>query len=172
MERPKLIVLEQQPDFPSEDLSEHNADMLRYYLRTEAGLDAEVTRLFVHQRTLFEMARLTLWLRNIDIDDAPQEYHSFTHGFAAYEMIQSVVTGAPYDISLAAQHVNTDLINNSMPANEVAKRSALWPFEKPNLYGTITAVGDARGETMAQLHARTIGAQLAFELQRPVSDAA
>ncbi|HEY8992665.1 MAG TPA: hypothetical protein VIM37_02335 [Candidatus Microsaccharimonas sp.] len=167
-----IIVLEQQPDFPGEDLSENNADMLRYYLRSEGGLDTEVARLYEHQRVLFEMARLTLWLRNIEIDDAPKDYQSFTHGFASYELIQSVVTGTTYDTARAAQRANKYLITNQAPEIDAAQRSAAWPFERPNLYGAIATSGEARGETMKQLHARVVGAQLAFELQRPQLDAA
>lgn len=118
------------------------------------------------------MARLTLWLRNIEINDAPQEYQSFTHGFASYELIQTIVTGTAYDTALAAQRAHKHLITNTVPELDAAERSASWPFERPNLYGAITASGEVRGETMAQLHARTVGAQLAFELQRPLFDAA
>ncbi|MDB5159790.1 MAG: hypothetical protein JWO99_53 [Candidatus Saccharibacteria bacterium] len=174
MERPKLIVLETQPDFPGEDLSEHNADMLgTYYLRHTIGLEGEAERLFEHQRALFELAQLSLWLRNIRIDDAPREYRSFTQGFAAYELVQSLVTGAAYNTGLAVMRADLHLINsNNAPFAEIAERSVLWPFERPNLYQAITVSGEAKKETEAQLHARVTGAQLAFELQRPLFDAA
>lgn len=174
MEQPKLIVLEAQPDFPAEDLSAHNADMLgMYYLRHTIGLETEAERLFDHQRALFEVAQLSLWLRNIIIDDAPKEYRSFTHGFAAYELVQALVTGAAYNTGLAVMRADLHLINsNNASFVEIAERSVFWPFERPNLYQAITISGKAREETETQLQARVIGAQLAFELQRPLFDAA
>jgi hypothetical protein len=177
MERPKspkLILLETQPDFPGEDLSERNADMLgTYYLRHTAGLDGEAERLFEHQRALFELAQLALSLRNIRVDDAPREYRSFTQGFAAYELVQSLVTGAAYNTGLAVMRADLHLINSNNPSFvEIAERNILWPFERPNLYQAITVAGEAKDETEAQLHARMTGAQLAFELQRPLFDAA
>ena len=174
MERPKLIVLETQPDFPGEDLSENNAEILgTYYLRHTIGLEGEAERLFEHQRALFELAQLALWLRNIQIDDAPSEYRSFTQGFAAYELVQSLVTGAAYNTGLAVLRADLHLINSNNAAfAEVAERSVLWPFERPNLYQAITVAGEARRETESQLYARATGAQLAFELQRPLFDAA
>jgi len=174
MERPKLILLETQPDFPAEDLSEHNADMLgTYYLRHTIGLEGETERLFEHQRALFELAQLALWLRKIKIDDAPKEYRSFTRGFASYELVQSLVTGSAYNTELAVMRADLHLINSTnAPFIEIAERNALWPFERPNLYQAIAASGEALEETEAQLHARVTGAQLAFELQRPLFDAA
>jgi hypothetical protein len=169
-----VIILETQPDFPGEDLTSSNADMMgTYYLRHTEGLDSEAERLFEHQRALFELAQLALWMRNISINDAPREYRSFTQGFAAYELVQSLVTGAAYNTGLAVLRADLHLINsNTAPFAEIAERSILWPFERPNLYQAITVAGEARAETEAQLHARTVGAQLAFELQRPLFDAA
>lgn len=174
MEWPKLIILETQPDFPGEDLSENNAQILgTYYLRHTIGLEGEAERLFEHQRALFELAQLALLLRNIQIDDAPKEYRSFTQGFAAYELVQSLVTGSAYNTGLAVMRADLHLINsNNASFVEVAERNALWPYERPNLYQAITVAGEARQETEAQLHARVTGAQLAFELQRPLFDAA
>lgn len=174
MEQSKLIVLETQPDFPAQDLSLHNADMLgTYYLRHTAGLEGETERLFEHQRALFEVAQLSLWLRNIVVDNAPKEYRSFTGGFAAYELVQMLVTGSSYDTELAVMRADLHLINsNTAPFIEIAERNALWPYERPNLYQAITDSGKAKEETEAQLQARAIGAQLAFELQRPLFDAA
>lgn len=174
MEQQKLIVLETQTNFPAQDLSPHNADMMgMYYLRHTVGLEAEAERLFEHQRALFALAQLSLWLRNVTIDDGPREYRSFTHGFAAYELIHSLVTGAAYDTGLAVMRADLHLINSNNPAFvEIAERNVLWPLERPNLYQAITVSGEAREETEAQLQARAIGAQFAFELQRPLFDAA
>jgi hypothetical protein len=174
MEHPKLIVLETQPDFPGQDLSSNNAEILgTYYLRHIIGLEAEAERLFEHQRALFEVAQLSLWMRNIVIDNAPKEYRSFTGGFAAYELVQAMVTGLAYDTDLAVMQADLRLINSTnAPFVEIAERSVLWPFERPNLYQAISASGEARSENEAQLQARVIGAQMAFELQRPLFDAA
>jgi len=174
MERPKLIILETQPDFPGQDLSSSNADMLgMYYLRHTAGIDGEAERLFEHQRALFELAQLALSLRSIRIDDAPKEYRSFTKGFAAYELIQSLVTGTEYDTDRAVLRADLHLINsNTAPFIEIAERSVLWPHERPNLYQAIAIGSRAREESVAQLQARVIGAQFAFELQRPLFDSA
>jgi len=174
MERPKFIVLETQPDFPGEDLSAQNADMLGlHYLRETAGLEGETERLFDHQRALFELAQLALWVRGVKIDDAPKEYHSFTGGFAAYELVQTLVTGAAYNTDLAVMRADLHLINSNTAAFVgIAERNALWPLERPNLYQAITSAGEAREETEHQLEARVIGAQLAFELQRPLFDVA
>lgn len=174
MEHPKFIALRTQPDFPAEDLSENNADILGiHYLRHTMGLEQEAERLFEHQRALFELARFSLWLRDVQVEDAPSEYRSFTHGFASYELIQTLVTGAAYNTGLAVMRADLHLINsNNAPIVEIAERNVLWPFERPYLYQAITAGGEARAETPSQLHARVIGAQLAFELQRPLFDAA
>jgi len=174
MERPKFIILEAQPDFPGEDLSAQNADMLGlHYLRETAGLDAETDRLFDHQRALFELAQLALWVRGVKIADAPKEYRSFTAGFATYELVQTLVTGAAYNTDLAVMRADLHLVNsNTAPFAEIAERNALWHLERPNLHQAITSAGEAREETTHQLEARVIGAQLAFELQRPIFDVA
>ena len=52
-----FITLENQPDFPGEDLTEKNADMLSgYYLEHTDGLDQAAEQLFNHQRDLFSVA--------------------------------------------------------------------------------------------------------------------
>jgi len=177
MEHPKpskLIVLEPQPDFPGEDLTDHNAEIIGgYYLQHTPGLRGEAERLYDHQRTLFELAHLSLLLRGITIDNAPTEYRSFVQGFACYELIQTLVTSSAYDIDRGALRADLHLINSlNAPFIEIAERSVLWPFERPNTFRAIVMAGEALEESEAQLHARTIGAQLAFELQRPLFDLA
>jgi len=174
MEKPKFIVLEPQPEFPGEDLLPQNADMLGlHYLRDTAGLDAETDRLFEHQRALFELAQLSLWMNGFRIADAPREYRSFTGGFAAYELVQTLVTGAAYNTDLAVMRADIHLINSHTVAfAEIAERNALWHLERPNLHQAITSAGEAKEETEHQLQARVIGAQFAFELQRPLFDVA
>lgn len=167
-----LITLENQPDFPSEDLTEKNADMLSgYYLEHTDGLDQAAEQLFDHQRDLFSVALQALWLRNVEVPDRPSHYRSFIHGFASYDLIQTLVKQKQYDTGLAMTRTDTLLINSNLPTFvELADKSAFWPFERPNLVRTVTAGGEVRQESDTQLHARAMGAHIAFMLQRPWFD--
>lgn len=173
MERPSLITLESQPDFPGRDLTDKNAEMIgAYYLPNTPGIELEARRLQQYQRQLFESALIAFALTDmpVKVESSPETYAPFTEGFASYELIQLLVTSSAYNTErsisrLEALYLGVAMID--MPA-----RIEAWPDIRPNTYRAVLGRGVGKGETIEQLQARALGAQVAFELQRPILDAA
>lgn len=169
-----FIHLETQHDFPASDLTEVNADILPYVLDDNSGVESHAVFLQKHQRSLYKTAYKALLYCDYPAENSFEEYQAFTRGFATFEAISSLVRpiGA-YDTTFAALRAQWLLMAPGEYIDvELGKRTKTWPDERPNTHGTVVAIGEKRGETMNQLRSRAIGAQIAFELQRPILDVA
>ncbi len=112
-----------QENFPSVDLLEGNADLLRTMLSMDAGVDAQGKFLEDNQRQLHLMAHHALKLLDIPVKYTEDEFSSFKEGFAALELITASVRANPqigkkavvapaYDIVTATRQVNEVLIGD------------------------------------------------------------
>lgn len=188
------VNLEFQPDFPQVDLSEDNADMLKFYLSREPGLYAQAEHLQHYQKSIYTLANQALKILQIETHYEPSELAAFSHGFASFEIINDLVHPPRiYDMNLARAQARRLFIspedtfelelahlienNGNLPATppsvlptnavefELADRHAKWVEEYPHTNDVIVKFGEEREETIAQLHSRMIGAHFAFQLQ-------
>lgn len=172
MESQRFIHIEKQSDFPASDLTETNATVLPHVLEF-AGIESQARHLQEYQRPLYEMAHYALWRSGFANVNSPEEYSSFTQGFATFEAMSMIVQQRLYDGELAVNRTNMMYVLDADFADvELAERIGKWPDERPNTYGAVVQTGINSQETVNQIRARTIGAQIAFELQRPILDAA
>jgi hypothetical protein len=168
-----FIHLEPQSDFPASDLTDDNDDILVHVLSDEAGVESHAIYLQQYQRALYETAHMALLYCDYPAENSFDEYQAFTRGFATFETISSLVRPGVYDTSFAALRAQWMLMApGEFTDVELAKRTKSWPDERPNTHGAVITIGEKRGESMNQLRSRAIGAQIAFELQRPILDAA
>lgn len=172
-----FITLEQQPDFPDRDLSDANAEIIgEYYLPNTEAIRLEAERLEESARPLFSMVLGFLALKgtHMTLEDAPDAYKGFTTGFASYEFIQLLVTRAPYDIGKAALRMQALYADDAQSwmtkAISFSERAAAWPDRRPNVYAAVIKQGFATNASLQNIEARSIGAQVAFELQQPLLD--
>lgn len=160
----KIIHLEKQDDFTVCDLTDANTEMFgSYFLIHEPGLAERTSELAPHQRALFDQARSALSLRDVNIDNAPAEYEAFLRGFASIEFIKFALAGM-YDYATATRNVRILYMEPGVFVDyDLSERSKTWPQDRPNIYTAVTMAGASMGETMNQLQARAIGAQIAAE---------
>lgn len=174
---PHLYALERQPDFPDCDLTERNASVLPHVLE-KAGVEGYARFLEKHQQSIYSLSVQALEILGIkpvtSIDDfSPEEYRSFTEGFATFEAFQMAVQQKRYDEHRAIQRAHMLYIVSEPIADlELSQRVGHWLEERPNTEAALIETGDMKGESLEQLRARTLGAQIAFELQRPILDRA
>ncbi len=164
-----LETLSRQPDFPNEDLHDANVPLVDYYLRAEKG-EQPYAQFFIHDRAslgaMHATAQEALWLSGVQVAHTPEEYAAFCNGFAAFEYISSLVNPRMKSGAIAVQNtLNLFVANGAMAEVDLAERRQAWMEVFPNTSGVIVKAGMAKGETMAQLHARAIGAQIASELE-------
>lgn len=163
----KIEVLSTQPNFPNEDLDETNAELIGYFLRHEHSDASYADFLRSSLRMLHITGHQALQIVGIEVDYSEKEYNAFCAGFAALEYTSLLVNPRQYDGTLAVANTKELLIDTGELADlEIADRYSAWMTSHPTTHEVITKVGAEHGETMKQLHARGIGAQLACELQR------
>lgn len=99
----ELTVLDHQPDFPEEDLTQTNAAFFDMFLQNQALLEASHPAA-EQNSLLFHFAHMTASQAHETFNE--DSYHaSFTHGFTLYEIMSSLVAPrSPYlsDISVVA----------------------------------------------------------------------
>lgn len=161
-----LEVLTPQPNFPNEDLNEANLPHVEYHL---SHIHAEQTYA-ESLRTSLHMLHFTghqaLQICGVEVDYSEKEYNAFCDGFAAFEYISMLVNAKVHDGTIAVANVKELLIDSGeLVEFEIANHYKAWLDTHPNTHGVITEIGAYRGETMKQLHARAIGAQIACDLQ-------
>lgn len=162
----KLEVLQTQPDFPKEDLVETNVPFVGYLLRHEQSDRPYAEHLRGSLRTLHVTGHHALEICGIKVDYSEDEYHAFCAGFAALEYTTTVVGRKVYSGDIAVQKTKNLLINGvDMAEFEFADRFKAWQESHPNTHGVIVEAGAEQGETMKQLQARAMGAEMAWELQ-------
>lgn len=166
----QIICFEQQPDYPVVDLSPNNVEMFgRYWLVNEPSLEVQASMLAAHQRTIFSVAVAALGMTGIEIEEAPNEYDGFTRGFASVELMTNMLRYNSREgetVIRSAQIMFSD--SDFIDAIGLAERRKSWQERHPNTYEAIITAGEYLGESLPQLQARSIGAQIALELHDPL----
>ncbi|MGV9001868.1 MAG: hypothetical protein ACOH18_02840 [Candidatus Saccharimonadaceae bacterium] len=163
---PELEVFKRQPNFPKEDLSDANAAYVEYLFRHEQGSRAYASWLHPHLRSIHATGHHTLIVCGVEVDNSDAEYDAFCEGFAALEYTSNVVGQRLYSGETAIAKVGRLFINRAhMVEFDLATRFTAWQQSHPNTYGTIVNAGLEQGETLKQLQARGVGAEIAWELQ-------
>ncbi len=158
--------LNPQPNFPQEDLSETNASFIRYLLLNERSDQSYALFLRSSLRMLHVTGHNALQICGITVDYSEKEYQAYCSGFAALEYTTHLVRRTAIDTELAARATKRLFIDTPDMADfEIADRFAAWKESHPNTHDTIIEAGAEQGETMKQLYARAIGAEMAWELQ-------
>lgn len=158
--------LQRQPNFPNEDLQDGNVNMVEYYLEEIQGSQAHAEHLRESLRMVHITAHEALRLCGIEVEYSQQEYDTFCKGFASFEYMSLLVN--PRELNGAALIQNTKelLINPGDNADVgIAERRENWIKVFPNVYGLVVDAGARQGDSFPQLQSRTIGAQIACELQ-------
>lgn len=199
--KPHVIKLEMQPNFPQEDLNNDNTEVLDFQLQQDKGLTVYSEQLQHHQRQVHLVADRALKALGIKTRYAEEELFAFSHGFASFEVINDLVHPPRlYNMQLARQRVEKLFVDTRdffeieleeferslvegraplpvsrdrlAPELELANRHSVLANSRPNTYGVILKLGETRAESMAELQARTAGANLAYSFQSEDLDAA
>ena len=115
---------------------------------------------------LHQTGHQALKILGIDVRYSQDEYNSFCAGFATFEYTARLLGRASFDDQATVQKAKSLLIDNAFMADvEIAERFSKWRDSHPNLYGVILDTGLSQEDTMQQLQARSMGAEIAWEFQ-------
>lgn len=89
----RLKYLQDQPNFPSEDLTASNAEFLTDTLPVDPGIDRYASTIATEQRTVYELADKALSSIGIKTNPGPASLHAFSHGFASFDTICDLLHG-------------------------------------------------------------------------------
>lgn len=193
-----VATLQHQFEFPLFDLTDSNADMLKYVLSHDDGTSAHGEYLQPHQTYIHLIADYALKLCNVKTRYSEDELAAFSQGFASFEAINIMVHPPRiYNITTAQKKVRrllmapnidpfeleaAELLGTAdtylpeetvfIPEVELAERQGEWQQKLPNTFDVIVNLGERRHETMEQIHARTAGAHIAYQLATEELDAA
>ena len=107
-----FIHLQSQPNFPNEDLTKGNAELLKYILGHSVGLDAYTAELTSKQRYIHLLANKAMVLLGSKTHYDPTELFAFSHGFASFETISDMVRPTPTsNIAAASARVSEFFID-------------------------------------------------------------
>jgi hypothetical protein len=163
----QLEVIRHQPNFPNEDLEDANVSIMEFFLqeRTEALSHARYIKETF--RPIHQSAHYALQQAGVEVDYTPAEYEAFCKGFAAFEYVSLMVNPRYIREQLIVKNVHRLLTSiEAIPEIELADGREAWMETYPNMNDVLIDAGTRDGETMAQLHSRTMGAQIACEMQR------
>ena len=113
-----LILFEKQPHFPMEDLTDSNAEMLKYTLDHNPGVDAYAEYLQQHQRYMHMVADQALKSMGIQTKYSPDELYSFIHGFSGFEAISTMVKEPQAYDNLTATSRIAEYFIDTTPSDE------------------------------------------------------
>lgn len=193
-----VVKLDHQPAFPQTDLTESNTDMLKFILASSKGMEAQGEHLKPYQGYIHLIADYALKLSGIKTRYSEDELVAFSQGFASFETINMMVHPPRlYDTQIAQQKVRklfvppeldpfelevAELLGTTdsyqpepiifAPELELAERQSDWSQNLPNTFDVVVNLGEKRRETMEQIHARTAGAHIAYQLATEDLDAA
>lgn len=193
-----IATLKHQPEFPHTDLTEDNAEMLKHVLQSSAGMIAQGEHLKPYQGYIHLIADYALRLSGVKTRYSEDELVAFSHGFASFETINLMVHPPviynthhaqrkvrqlllppeldPFELEVAELLGTTDsyITPETMfiPEIEIAERQQAWQEKLPHTFDVVVELGERRHETMEQIHARTAGAHIAFQLASEELDAA
>lgn len=93
--RSPLIQITPQPDFPSVDISDHNAEIFTYVLNNDSGSEAHALHLEDAQQHIHQIATYALRISGLNPVYSRDEYRSFTQGFSVFEALSDTLRAAP-----------------------------------------------------------------------------
>lgn len=165
----EFIHLSAQPNFPSEDLTDSNAEVLSHILSDESGLEVHARSLETHQCGIYHVAQRALSDAGIRLRYDEDELAAFSKGFTTFETISALVQPPrAYDVVTASRRALHLLVMPDLPEAavdiEVATRFETWQKTQPNTDEVITRLGIVKGESARQITARKAGAMIAYEL--------
>ena len=163
---PRLIVLENQPGFPDEDLTTPNAGFVSYQLTATHAERAHAVSLGENLVPLFRIGHEALQIRDLPTEDSRVSYEAFRDGFAAAEYAMTIVRQRIYSGDRAVGHTRELLRAGAAAPNRLADDYHGWLNDFPNTFGVIADVSIDRGDTIKQSQARCIGACVATAFQR------
>lgn len=167
----EILRIVPQPDFPKTDLTDTNAEILSLYvLPTDPSIATHASYLMEHQKSIYNTALSVLKLEAHSDRLDPFGYQAFCLGFAAFEFISLSVRPRLYDMQTATRQALALYLRAGVHADlELWERHSSLTEAKANTFNTIKVAGEHRRETVVQLKARALGAQIACELQLPTA---
>ena len=160
-----LETLTTQPNFPSEDLAEKNIPHVEFYLQHERSNEALREHFRGSLRMVHQLGHNALLVHGANVDYSEREYNAFCDGFAALEFTSTLVRKRQLDTAMMVANTRTTLIEGGDIAELlIAEEYPTWLENHPNTMEVITDAGVNSGETMKQLHARSMGAFVAGRL--------
>lgn len=161
-----LELLSSQPHFPDEDLIESNVAHVEYYLHHEPEPTAYEHHLRDSLRMVHKLGHDALQRFGVDVLYAEDEYYSFCSGFASIEYTGVLVRERQYDQGMLITNAKSLFIDAGTIGDAILSNNhERWMSEHPNTYGVVVGAGEARDESMRQLHSRVMGAHVASRLQ-------
>lgn len=165
------------------------------------GLDAHAEQLEAAQRYIHLIGNRAMAFLGVKTRYDEDELRSFSHGFASLETISAVVQPPRvYDIQAAMRAVHEIFVDTTdgielehkelllattegrepqpivrerpLVDVELADRHTAWAQQNPNTYDVIVEIGSQKSEKVRQIHARTMGAHVAYLLQAHTDTAA
>lgn len=160
-------VIKKQPNFPNEDLESANVELMSTYLRHMHEPTSYAKYLHEHFRPVHLTAHFALEQAGVEVTYTPEEYTAFCKGFADFEYVSLMVNPRFIREKLVVKNVRRLLTSTvAIPEIELLDGREPWLKAYPNMNDVLTEEGHRRNESMAALHSRAMGAQLACELQR------
>lgn len=160
------MVMESQPAFPDEDLSETNAAFMSHDLTTNLSERAYATSFETNLVPIFRLGHEALQIRELPSEDSRASYDAFCDGFAASEFVMASVRRRIYDGTRAVEATGELLRSGTAAAKILSQQYQSWLDTHINTFGVIADVSIARGDTIKQTQARSIGACTAMIFQR------
>lgn len=99
----KIIHLEPQPNFPTDDALSGNAEVIGILLEKNPGIVGQSNFLQEHQRVLHSIATMSMRRGGIQMETNPETFQGFTIGFSALEFIAMLLKGRALNMDLAAK---------------------------------------------------------------------
>lgn len=163
----ELEVIKHQPNFPNEDLAAANVPFMKYYLQEGTEVASQTRQLGETLRPIHLTAHHALQLSGIEVKYTPNEYDAFCKGFATFEYASLMVKHRFARQQLVVGNVHRLFTSSeALPEIELADNRQDWMETYPNVNDVLFGAGRGEGEELPELYSRSMGAQVAWELQR------
>lgn len=114
-----LVTLESAPDFPRQDLSENNAEILELLLANNELVTA--THVSVEETSwLFQRSHPSLRFAANRLIEETQRSTAFDHGVTAFETITALVESSPGPLDIHATINNSRAITHGLTEDELS----------------------------------------------------
>lgn len=163
----ELEVIKHQPNFPNEDLNAANVPFMKYYIEEHPEAKSHARQLGETLRPIHLNAHYALEHSGVKVKYTPEEYVAFCKGFATLEYMSLFVKQRFAREQLVVGNVHRLLTSSeAFPEIELADNRQSWMEAYPNVNDVLFGAGRRAGEDLPELYSRSMGAQVAWELQR------